>query len=52
MILLIAIIQMRTSKNPRTGAMSFFPLETKIIRNVPIETSQIRARKIMTGSIT
>jgi hypothetical protein len=51
MILLIAIIQIRTSKNPSIGAMVLFPFETKIIRKVPIDTSQIRARKIRKGII-
>ncbi len=47
----MAIIQIRTSKNPSIGAMVLFPFETKIIRKVPIETSQIRARKIRNGII-
>jgi hypothetical protein len=52
MILLMAVIQISTSKKPRMGAMFLFPFDTKIIRNVPIDTSHIRARKIKTGIIT
>jgi hypothetical protein len=46
----MTIIQIRTSKNPSSGAIFFLPLETKIILIVPIDTSQIRAKNIMTGS--
>ncbi len=43
---------MNTSKNPRIGAIYFLPLDTKIMRMVPIETSHMRAMKIRMGSIT
>jgi hypothetical protein len=51
MILEIAVIQIRTSKNPRKGAIFFLPLATKIILNVPIDTSHTRARNISSGKI-
>jgi hypothetical protein len=52
MIWLIAINQISTSKKPRTGAIYFLPLDTKIMRNVPIDTSKILETKIKRGRIT
>jgi hypothetical protein len=47
----MAVIHIRTSKKPSIGAIFLFPFETKIIRRVPMDTSQIRARKIKKGRI-
>jgi hypothetical protein len=42
--------QIRTSKNPTTGATLFIPLVTKMILSVPRETSIIRATKMKRGN--
>lgn len=52
MILLITTNQMNTSKNPNKGAMYFFPRETKIILNVPNDTSKILEQNINIGKMT
>jgi hypothetical protein len=51
MICPMAIIQMKTSKKPRIGAITLFPLETKIMRMVPRDTSITRAMRINNGNI-
>ncbi len=48
----MATIQMKTSKKPRIGATIFIPRATKMIRIVPIVTSQIRAKKMNNGTMT
>jgi hypothetical protein len=43
---------MNTSKKPRMGARFFFPLEMKIMRNVPRLTSATLAMKTIIGIST
>src|SRR5438093_10111168 len=49
MICPMANSQMLTSKNPRTGARTFLPRATKMIRMVPSVTTHSSATKTSTG---
>jgi hypothetical protein len=45
----MATNQIKISKKPHMGARNFIPLDTKIMRTVPIETSATLAKKISSG---